>query len=144
MAFAFNNLCPDTAEGLGRQGEGWGSLPSPVSIVRGKCLIISSLLAAIHCHPSCHHPSPWPISDGETERLGGGRMRADKYVESWTWYGFITLHTALCLAADCEGAGGAGASRHQWRATQRINISWQPTPVTPTLPPGVSRLHFRS
>lgn len=73
------------------------------------------------------------------ERLGGGRMRADKYVESWTWYGFITLHTA-----DCEGAGGAAASRHQWRAIQRISISWQPTPVTPTLPPEVSRLHFRS
>lgn len=69
MAVTFHNLCPDTVEGLGRRGEGRGSLPSPVSIVRGKCLIIPSRLAAIHRHPSCHHPSLWPISDGETKGL---------------------------------------------------------------------------
>lgn len=96
--------------------------------------------------PSSIKPSPVSVARirwGD-ERLGGGRMRAGKHVESGTWYRFITLHAPLCLLADCEGAGGAGASRHQWRAIQRISISWQPAPVTPALHPGVSRLHFRS
>lgn len=47
VAFTFNNLCPDRAEGLRRQADG-GEPPITCQHCQGQCLIISSLLAAIH------------------------------------------------------------------------------------------------
>lgn len=132
---------------LGRRGEGRGSLPSPVSIVRGKCLIIPSRLAAIHRHPSCHHPSLWPISDGETKGLvAWGCVQTNMLEVGLGMDSLLCTHHFVWQQTAKVPAGhlGAEASRRQWRAIQRISISWQPTPATPTLPPGVSRLHFRS
>lgn len=91
-----------------------------------------------------HQPSLWPISDGETKGLVAGGCVQANMLKVGLGMDSLLCTRDLCLLADCEGAGGAGASRHQWRAIQRISISWQPTPVTPTLHPGVSRLHFRS
>lgn len=78
------------------------------------------------------------------ERLGGGRIRADKYVKSRAWYGLITLHTALCLAADCQGVSGGGGLSASVACHSEDKHQLAATPVTPTLPSGVSRLHLRS
>lgn len=144
MAFTFNNLCPYTAEGLGRPAEGCGA-SHHLSASSGANALLSPaywrLVIVIH-HAACLSLCP-RIRWGD-ERLGGGRIRADKYVESRARCGLITLQTALCLAAHCQGASGGGGLSPSVACHSEDKHQLAATPVTPTLPSGVSRLHLRS
>lgn len=98
-------------------------LPSPVSIVRGKCLIISSLLAGSHCHPSCRRLSLCPISDGETKGLV-----AEEYVQINMLKVGLGMDSLLCTLLFVwqqivKVPAGAATSCHQWPAIQMISIS---------------------
>lgn len=144
MAFTFNNLCPDWVEELKRQVNR-GEPPITCQHCRGQFLIIPSLLASIHVIYLSHHLSFVPqITNQEEVWRGYMYINMSKIDSLWIP---LLVQTSLFgsrqrwLLCVCQPGH---SSLHQWHAIQKISISWQPTPLTPPLPPGVSRLHFRS
>lgn len=76
MAFTFNNLCPDRMEGLERQVDR-REHPITCQHCQGQCLIIPSLLAAIHV---IYHPHHLFFVAQIRQRRG---LCVYKYVENW-------------------------------------------------------------
>lgn len=144
MAFTFNNLCQDRVEGLGRQVDG-GEPPITCQHCQGQCLIIPSLLASIHVIYHSHHLF-FVAHIRERDKVWRGYMYINMSKIGSVWIP-LPVQTSLFggrqrwLMCICQQGHG---SLHQWHAIQEISINWRPTLLTPPLPPGVSRLHFRS
>lgn len=145
MAFTFNNLWP-RRNGRARE----------TSWQRGASHHLSELSGAMPYYPqsigcySCHLSFPSPFLCGSHQRERDEVWRGYMYINMWkigsVWIPLL-MQTSLfggrqkCLLCTCQQGHG---SLHQWHAIQKISISWRPTPLTPPLPPRVSRLHFRS
>lgn len=80
MVFTFNNLCPDGVEGLRRQVDR-GEPPITCQHCQGQCLIIPSLLAAIHVIYHSHHL--FFVAHIRKRDEVWGDIYVDKYVENW-------------------------------------------------------------
>lgn len=121
-----------------------GSLPSLVSIVRGNTLLspVYWLLFMSFIIPITF--SLWPTSESETRSREDVCINMSKIGSVWIpllVQTFLFGGTQRWLLCICQQGR---SSLHQWHAIQEISISWRPTPLTPPLPPRVSRLHFRS
>lgn len=143
MAFIFNNPCPDGVEGLERDIYR-GEPPITCQHCRGQFLIIPTPSAAIHVIYHSHHL--FFVAASEREEVWRGYMYINMLKIGSVWIPLL-VQTPLFggrqrwLLCVCQQGH---SSLHQWHAIQEISIIWRPTPLTPPLPPGVSRLHFRS
>lgn len=123
MALTFNNLRPDTAEGLRRAAEGCGACRHP-SASSGANALLSPvywrLVIVIHHAAACLCAAYWM---GSTKGL-----TAEEYVQISMLKVGLGADSLFCTLLFVwhwivKVPEGAAASRHQWPAIPRISIS---------------------